>query len=147
MDREEVLISELEQLFYEINQLVISEKHKCLKEGISLSQIWVLKQLEQNRQKISDLAESMGVSVPAITGLSDKLIAQGLAERIRSDQDRRIVFLSISQKGRELLKEIRRERQKLMKIYLDGLPEEDLQRLIEIYRKIKDNIKKKRKTE
>ncbi|TCS81265.1 MarR family winged helix-turn-helix transcriptional regulator [Tepidibacillus fermentans] len=143
----EALISELEQLFYEMNQLISSEKHRCLREGISLSQIWVLKQLEQDRQKISDLAESMGVSVPAITGLSDKLIIQGLAKRTRSDQDRRIVYLTISEKGRELLKEIRQERQKMMKIYFDGLPDQDLEHLIEIYRKIINNIKKKRNTE
>ncbi|WP_339061561.1 MarR family transcriptional regulator [Tepidibacillus marianensis] len=137
------LIVELEQLFYEINQIVRSEKHKCLKDGISWSQIWVLKQLEFKKQKISDLADHMGVSVPAITGLSDKLIAQGLAERIRSEQDRRIVFLFITEKGNTLLQEIRKERQTLMKIYFAGLPDEDLEHLVLIYRKIRKNMQAK----
>jgi len=136
----EGLVLELEQLFYEINRIVQSEKHSCLGDRISRSQVWVLKQLEFGKQKISKLAEQLDVSVPAITALSDKLIAQGLAERLRSEDDRRIVFLLITEKGRTLLQEIRKERQKLMKTYLAGLPDDDIEHLVLIYRKIKQNM-------
>lgn len=43
---------------------------------------------------------------PNTTRLMDKLIDKGLIERIRCDQDRRVVYVNISELGKELLSEI-----------------------------------------
>lgn len=43
---------------------------------------------------------------PNATRLSDKLLDKGYIERKRGEEDRRAVYLSITQKGLELLKEI-----------------------------------------
>jgi DNA-binding MarR family transcriptional regulator len=43
---------------------------------------------------------------PNTTRLMDKLIDKGLIERIRCEQDRRVVYVNISELGQELLKQI-----------------------------------------
>ncbi|GBF12411.1 putative HTH-type transcriptional regulator YusO [Tepidibacillus sp. HK-1] len=136
------LIKEFTSIFYEITQMIGIEKNKFLKSGISWSQFWVLKMLnDQGPLKITEVAEKMGVSVPAVTALSDKLIRQELAERDRCDEDRRVVYLHITEKGTELLQEFRQYRHQMMEKYMEGLPVEDLQHLIRIYKKIRDNMK------
>ncbi len=50
-----------------------------------------------------EIAERMIQVVPAITGLIDRLEAIGLVERQRCDQDRRVVYVNLTEKARKLL--------------------------------------------
>ncbi len=55
---------------------------------------------------VNSVKERMIERSPNTTRLMDKLIDKGLIERIRCDQDRRVVFVNISELGKELLSEI-----------------------------------------
>ena len=46
--------------------------------------------------KISDISKKMGLSNSTVSSLVDRLESQGLVERIRSDQDRRVVLVQLS---------------------------------------------------
>jgi DNA-binding MarR family transcriptional regulator len=49
---------------------------------------------------MSDLARYLNLALSTATNLVDKLVAKGLAERTRGDEDRRIVQVVLSEKGR-----------------------------------------------
>lgn len=53
---------------------------------------------------------------PNATRLTDKLIAKGLVERERCQEDRRVVHLRISAKGEELLESMEEETDRLFSI-------------------------------
>ena len=46
--------------------------------------------------KISDLSEKIGLSNSTVSGIIDRLEKQGLVERTRSVEDRRVVYVNIS---------------------------------------------------
>lgn len=55
---------------------------------------------------MNKIKELMIDKAPNATRLSDKLLDKGLIERKRGDEDRRAVYLNITEKGLELLKDI-----------------------------------------
>lgn len=58
--------------------------------------------MQQVKQRMIDRA-------PNATRLADKLIAKGLVERERCEEDRRVVYLRIARNGLELLSRIDRK--------------------------------------
>jgi DNA-binding MarR family transcriptional regulator len=51
--------------------------------------------------KISDLSEKLGLSNSTVSGIVDRLEKQGLVERVRSEEDRRVVYVNLSPEFRE----------------------------------------------
>jgi len=49
---------------------------------------------------MSTLASSMGISLPTATHLVDRLAAKGIAMRTRTEHDRRLVLITLSEKAR-----------------------------------------------
>lgn len=62
---------------------------------------------------MSSLAESLAVPLSTATHTVDRLVAKGLAVRNRSEEDRRIVQVEMSELGRQL-QELHRARQREM---------------------------------
>lgn len=134
-------LQELENVFRQYFRKVATEWGKRLDGGITGPQSFILEVLElKGPQRVSDLAEELGITLPAVTGLSDKLIAAGYAERERSQEDRRIVFLKITDKGSDAVESLREQRRRIMRKIYWGLSEEDIGHLIRIYKSILQNM-------
>jgi DNA-binding MarR family transcriptional regulator len=58
------------------------------------------------RLPCGDIAERMIARDPDVTRLVDRLTRRGLVVRVRSRQDRRVVEVGITDKGRQLLEEL-----------------------------------------
>lgn len=76
--------------------------------GLTASQYNVLRILRGEGQPMPclEIAGRMIQVVPAITGLIDRLEKQGYVSRSRCDEDRRIVYISITDKAIQLLKKM-----------------------------------------
>ena len=76
--------------------------------GLTSSQYNVLRILRGEGKPMPslDIAERMIQVVPAITGLIDRLEKQGLVERRRCDDDRRVVYVEITAKAKSLLEQM-----------------------------------------
>lgn len=75
---------------------------------ISMPQFNILRILRGAKEALSvhTVKERMIEKSPNTTRLMDKLIDKGLIDRIRCEADRRIVYVSITEKGLELLSQI-----------------------------------------
>ena len=73
--------------------------------GLTLSQYNILRILRGEGKPLPclEIAERTIAVVPGITGLIDRLARQGLVARERSATDRRVVNVSITQPGRDVL--------------------------------------------
>lgn len=73
--------------------------------GVSTQQYNILRILRgaKERMKMHSVKERMIDRAPNATRLTDKLIAKGLVQRERCEEDRRVVYVSISEKGLALL--------------------------------------------
>lgn len=56
-----------------------------------------------DRPRLTDAAKIIGITSSALTGTADRLAKLGLAERAFDSEDRRIIRICITNKGRELL--------------------------------------------
>lgn len=76
--------------------------------GLTSSQYNVLRILrgEGKPMPCLEIADRMIQVVPAMTGLIDRLEVQELVKRDRCLQDRRVIFIELTNKGLEILKQI-----------------------------------------
>ena len=76
--------------------------------GLTSSQYNVLRILRAEGKPMPslDIAERMIQVAPAITGLIDRLEKQGMVERRRCDNDRRVVYVEITAKAKTLLEQM-----------------------------------------
>lgn len=131
---------ELIRLFYFILRKLKKEWNKQL-QGINHSQYLILKHLScHGPQKAAQLAELTQTTPGAITGATDKLVAEGYAQRKGDADDRRVVYLEITEKGKAFEALLSKEQNNVTMKFFEGLPEEDIQHLIRIYHQLIDNL-------
>lgn len=119
------------------------------KYGLTSSQFNVLRILRGEGQPLPSLeiAERMIQVVPAITGLIDRLEKQELVERRRCSDDRRVVYVGITEKGSKLINEMDEPVKDLHIELLGHLSQEELKDLSRLLEKARmsltsDNEKK-----
>lgn len=77
---------------------------------LSFAQLRVLAALEEGEScPTGQLAEKAGVSPATVTGMLDNLEEMGIVARVRSDEDRRVVLTRLTDEGRRLRDQKRRE--------------------------------------
>ena len=82
---------------------------------ITLPQLWVLEHLSRREAcPMNELARFLRVSRPAVTGMADRMIAQGLISRQDDPHDRRIVRVRLTAKGHQILKTIWDQKRRML---------------------------------
>jgi MarR family transcriptional regulator, organic hydroperoxide resistance regulator len=81
--------------------------------GLTLPQAIILLALDANggRSIMSDLASLTQQSAGTLTGIVDRLITAGLVERERDEEDRRVVWVRLTETGRAKIVEINAQRE------------------------------------
>ncbi|NHN30022.1 MarR family winged helix-turn-helix transcriptional regulator [Paenibacillus agricola] len=134
---------ELEEVARQLFRKMVSNGSKANESGITPSQGFLLDKLDSDGPlKASQLADILGYTPGAITSMSDKLIAAGLVERERTEEDRRVVYLRINEEGRQLIGKIRLQRRANIETFFGDLADEDIQHLIRIFKEVtsKENL-------
>lgn len=106
-------------------------KHRVLTalddEQISVAQMGLLFMIHEKQSVISkDLAKHMHISRSAIAQLLDGLAELGYIERSEDTKDRRIVHLSLSKKGKSVLKRLEKRRRAIFDELVCELSEDEL---------------------
>lgn len=91
-------------------------------------------------QTMSEVSENMQLSHGAATGLVDRLQRLGLVERNRSEVDRRVVSIRISDEGEQLVQRIHTRRREVLRKMLTRLTPEERQLLLKIDSMMKDML-------
>jgi len=135
------ILTEFEELYLDFQRKMGAAWHKKIEHSISGSQGTILFHLNSaGPQKFSALADRLCITPGAVTSLSDKLISAGFAERKRDEEDRRVIYLEITEEGRELVKKLKKDIKDVVKTFFEGVSDEDLEHLTRIYKQILRNI-------
>jgi DNA-binding MarR family transcriptional regulator len=92
---------------------------------LTLVQAQALKLLRAAPLATSQLAAALGISAPAVTQLTDRLLRKHLIERQAAKSDRRSVIISINDKGKGVIDESRKRRNEVVAYTLLRLGDDD----------------------
>lgn len=102
----------------------------------TLLQFYAIRFLDQHpNSTVGALAEGLQMSASAVSQLTDRLVESGLVKRINDSDDRRIVRLSNTKKGKAHLLLVSNKAIKTGKELFVKLSNENLQEIIKIYDK------------
>lgn len=133
-------LEEADWLFRKMTRKFIKERDKILIEGINLPALLILhKIIREGPQPLGDLAEQLDFTTGAITAVCDNLEKKGLAQRNRG-KDRRMVFLDITEKGKELFLRNQNIGSCCISLLFDGFSEKMLEQQIDSYKKLIHNL-------
>ncbi|WP_239004520.1 MarR family winged helix-turn-helix transcriptional regulator [Paenibacillus tepidiphilus] len=82
---------------------------------------------------VSQLAAALDMTPAAITGVTDFLLAEGYVQKERASGDRRVVNITITTEGKELIKVVENKQREVLESYFRILPDEDIEHLRRIF--------------
>jgi len=85
---------------------------------------------EQEELTMTELSRNLGVSMPTMTAMVDRLVNSKMVKRERDTIDRRVVRATLSEQGRKVLKKLVRIRRNEMEKILVNLSEEEMKDFI-----------------
>ncbi|USG67706.1 MarR family transcriptional regulator [Brevibacillus ruminantium] len=136
-----VQIEELDQAFVEMARYFISHWLVEEDEVISPKQFILLRVLyDKERSTVSDLATLLRQSNSATTIALNRLVKAGYVNRIRDEQDRRVVWVTVSEKAIPLIERLLGKRRDLMTGLLRNLSDQEIEQFTMFLRKMKEGL-------
>jgi MarR family 2-MHQ and catechol resistance regulon transcriptional repressor len=110
--------------------------------GITSSQYNVLRILRGEGKPLPclEISERMIQVVPAMTGLLDRLEAQGLIQRERCTEDRRVVYVDLTPKAKQLLTSMEKPVTSLHSALMGHLTVAELKELSRLLEKARESL-------
>jgi len=111
--------------------LIERELRRAVAGHCTFPQFDVLNQLDRERQGLTfvELSRRLLVTAGNLTGIVDRLHAEGLVRRTVHPDDRRAFRLTLTPKGRRLVRRARRRHHRVLTVLLAGVPARDLRLL------------------
>lgn len=109
--------------------------------GLGLPQVVLLDALQRkSHYKMRELSLLLAIGMSAATGMADRLVKAGLITRSRDEKDRRVVWVSITPKGRQLFRQFRRAREETFRAMFQGLSQKEQGAFVTLFRRICRNL-------
>ena len=137
MDSYETLNETLVNLFRDV--LEIEQKALATSEfqDLTNNDLHVIEAIGMDQPKnMSSIAKVLSVTVGTLTIAMNSLVKKGYVIRERSQEDRRVVYISLSEKGREAYAHHERFHQQMIHEILDGLNPEETEVLLKSLNKL-----------
>lgn len=139
----EAVMSRLDEVMHQMMRRMHQKLSLSMTDKLTGIQFMVLKRInEHGRITVSGMAEDLSVSLSAVTALIDRLYKLGYVIRIRDEDDRRLVWLELTDKGSEILSVCQVARWQVIEKCFKQLPGEDLQALLRIYERMHEILLK-----
>lgn len=98
------------------------------------------------RAIMSDFAGALGVPLSTATHTVDRLVKKGLVVRNRSEEDRRVVQVEMSEQGKKIQAALRARHQAMARSWLEPLSPAERQTFLDLMAKIALRAKPGRET-
>ncbi|WP_458120645.1 MarR family winged helix-turn-helix transcriptional regulator [Paenibacillus sp. Z6-24] len=89
----------------------------------------------------SDITKYLGITSGGGTVLTDTLLKHNLINRLRLEEDRRVVQLSLTTEGKEIVDQIIENRAKTFVELFHDLEETEIDQMLSVFRKINKKLK------
>lgn len=128
------LIADIVDNIRRVFQVVNEQSKRAKKEtGLTGPQLWAIKVISDASQiRVSDLAEKMYLHPATVVGILNRLENNGLIKRIRTNNDRRVVHVTLTDKGRDIVRKSPEVSQGLLVAKLGALTILSLKDILEV---------------
>lgn len=126
MNINHVLNEVLVRLFRNIN--VIEERAICTGDykDVTANDMHVIEAIDmEEARNMTSVARSLGVTTGTLTIAVNSLVKKGYVERVRSEEDRRVVLVSLSEKGKKAYLHHRQFHEQMIEAIVEELSEEE----------------------
>jgi DNA-binding MarR family transcriptional regulator len=142
LEKEELLNELLVMLFNE----VLDMEHKALINGsfkeISINDMHIINAIGiQEARNMSAVAKTMSVTVGTLTTAINNLVKKGYVSRIRSAEDKRVVLLSLTEKGVAAYQKHAVFHKQMVQTVMDGFEGEEMEVLLRAFKKLRGYFK------
>lgn len=128
-------IKEINVLLVEIFNDIMSIERETIKNSkfsdLSVTEMHVLEAIGLKSRTMTDVAGDIGVTVGTLTTSMNRLVKKGYVERTRSEEDRRYVKVSLTQKGKLAYRVHEAFHEKMVRTMIDKLSDDDNEVLIQ----------------
>lgn len=130
--------SEVWDLIVGLTRKVNKEADKALEQiGLSYFEFKVMCALdEEGKVPMSRVAEKYMLTKAGLTSIIDRLEEKNLVKRVRSEEDRRVIYVELTDKGREKLAESRKIFQEVLANFMRKISEDEIKELERIFTKL-----------
>ena len=137
--RVDAIVETLVYLYTESRRLT---KGMARQFGLTAPQLTVIKLLEQlGDLSLSSLSSRIKAQNSTVTGIIDRMEREGWVVRERSQEDRRIVLIRLTDQGRELAESIEVEPMAIFRDALGSLSREELDQLFRILERLQQSVR------
>ncbi len=136
-----IILDNMQKFFYPEEWLEIDLK---LSKSELLAMLIVDRYGEVTMSKIS---EKINVSMSTATGIIDRLVKKKYLERGRSESDRRVVLIKLTEKGLKTIKSIKNSINHYLDIVYESLTDEEIRVLYGIIMKVFNVFNKEKVTQ
>ena len=116
----------LVRLFRNIN--IIEERAICSGEykDVTANDMHVIEAVDmEGARNMTSVAKTLGVTTGTLTIAVNSLVKKGYVERVRSEEDRRVVLISLSAKGRKAYLHHQRFHEQMIEAIVEELSAEE----------------------
>ncbi|MDF2858028.1 MAG: MarR family transcriptional regulator [Neobacillus sp.] len=148
MDKEIIqqLIDRYISVSFQVQKKAASLIKEQIEDDLTNDQLYILRYIHQLGECTSSvLAEAFDVNKSAITAIINRMVDRGLIQRTRDKNDRRVVYLALTNEGIEIHRKTEEKVHHLVASLITKFDEEEITSFIETYEKldlILDNKKK-----
>jgi len=104
---------------------------------ITIPQYHILDYLYNKGESVMrEIADYLFVTPPAVTGIVDKLVKMQLVHRSFRSSDRRIIIVSLTQKGKNVISKIKNQSNELFLAILKGFSPKEKKNFLEVTEKM-----------
>ncbi|MCB1898584.1 MarR family winged helix-turn-helix transcriptional regulator [Cognatazoarcus halotolerans] len=125
--------------------LVESRLRNLLRGGFdcTLPRFDLMAQLDRNPKglKMRELSRRLMVTGGNVTGLTDKLVAEGLVERRDDPKDRRAYSVHLTTAGKRAFRQMAKEHEAWVIELLGGLDSKETHQLLELLNRLKSHVR------
>ncbi|HHX62702.1 MAG TPA: MarR family transcriptional regulator [Epulopiscium sp.] len=123
------------ELLVELFNDILTIEKAAISEGpfddISLTEMHTIEAIGPDALSMTDVADKLGITVGTLTTAINRLVIKGYVERNRSEEDRRVVEIGLSKKGRLAFKIHEAFHREMVRNMIDGLSIEGNEVLIQ----------------
>lgn len=124
------ITSTLNEVLVGLFRDIITIEERAIKTGdykeLTVNDMHVIEAIDtQEPKNMSTVAKALSVTTGTLTISVNGLVKKGYVNRTRSEEDRRVVLISLTEKGRRAFAQHQQFHQQMIDAIVDGLTEEE----------------------